>query len=125
MRPAAADRTLTASRCFRLEKDGVDIGEIFQLQPRDLLSDKSLDRLQRRQFFAVHQSESVANILSPAGAANAVDVIFRMFWNIVINDVAYPGDVDAARRDISRYHDLVFARLKTFESFDPFPLRAI
>ena len=83
------------------------------------------DRLERGNFFAVHKSEGVADILGAAGPADAMDVIFRMFRHVVIDDVTDTGDVEAARRNIGRDHDFVFARLKSFQCFDPFTLGAV
>ena len=86
-----------------LEEHGVKIRKIFQLQPRNFLSDKSFDRLQRGQFLAVHQGERVADILRAASAADAMHVIFRMLRHIVIDDVTHAGDVESrARRCRSR-----------------------
>ena len=79
----------------------------------------------RRQFFAVHQGESVADVLGAAGAADPVHVIFRMLRHVVIDDVTDAGDVDPARGDVGRDHDFVFAALETFERLDAFALGAV
>ena len=84
-----------------------------------------LNRLQRPNFFAVHQGESVAHVLRAAGPADAMDIIFRMFRDIIIDDVTDAGNVESARRDISCDHHFVFAALESFERFDPFALGSI
>src|SRR4051794_25851890 len=77
MGAAAADPTLGPGRYLWLEQCGVEIRKILELQPRNLLSDKVFNHLQRLYFRAIHQCEGVAHILGSAGAANAVNVIFR------------------------------------------------
>ena len=79
----------------------------------------------RLDFLAVHQREGVAHILGAAGAADAMDIIFRMFRHIVVDDVTDAGDIESARGDIGRDHHFVFAALETFERFDAFALGAI
>src|SRR6478609_7462679 len=108
------DGALAATGRFRLEEHGVDVGKAIELEPRYLLPDKTLDRLQRRQFLAIHEGKGIAHILRAAGPANAVHVILGMLRYIVIDHVAYPCDVDPARRDIGRDHDFVFAGFETF-----------
>src|SRR3954465_5476987 len=122
MGAAAADGTFTALARFGFEERGVEIRKIFQLQARDLLPHETFDRLERCQFLAVHQGEGVARILSAAGPADAMDVIFRVLRHVVIDHVAYAGDVDSARGDIGRHHDFVFAALETLERLDPLAL---
>ena len=125
MSASAADGAFAAARRLRFEQDGVEIGKILELQPRNLLSDGMFDRLQRGNFFAVHQGESVAYILRPPGSADAMDIIFRMFRDIVIDDVTDAGDVESARRDIGCDHHFVLATLESFQCFDPFALGSI
>src|SRR5438067_12225100 len=87
MRPTAADRALTAGGRFGLEERRIEIREALQFQARDFLSHEALDRVERCQLFAVHQGESVADILGAAGPANPVHVVFGMLGHIVIDDV--------------------------------------
>ena len=83
------------------------------------------DRLQRRQFRSTRERERVADILRAARAPDAVHIIFRMLGHIIIDHVTHTGDVEPARRDISRHHHFVFAALETLEGFDAFALRAV
>ena len=89
------------------------------------MADEMFDRLQRRQLLAAHQCEGVADVLGASRASNPMDVIFRMFWHIVIDHVAHTSDVESAGGDIGRHHYFVFAALKALERFDPFALRPI
>src|SRR4029077_10689515 len=123
--PPHAEGALAATGRLRLEEHGVDVGKAIELEPRYLLPDKTLDRLQRRQFLAIHEGKGIAHVLRTAGPANAVHVILGMLRYIVIDHVAYPCDVDPARRDIGRDHDFVFAGFETFQCLDPFALGPI
>ena len=83
------------------------------------------DRLQRGDFLAVHQGESITDILGAARPADPMDVIFRMLGHIVIDHVAHAGDVESARGDVGRDHHFIFAALETFQRFDAFALGAV
>ena len=48
-----------------------------------------------------------------------------MFGHIVIDDVAYAGNVEPARGDIRRHHYFVLAALESLKRFDSFPLCAV
>src|SRR6266853_3501410 len=83
------------------------------------------DRLQRGKFCAVHQSESVANVLRPSRLSVAMYVIFRMLGHVVIDNLTHSGDVESARRDIRCDHHFVLAALETVEGFDALALGAV
>src|SRR5437588_11349777 len=78
MCPATADGPLAALARFGFEKRGVEIWKAFQFQPRNFLAHETLDRVQRSQLLAVHQSKRVADILRAARPADSVHVIFRV-----------------------------------------------
>ena len=125
MRSATADAAASAGSGFRFEEHRVQIRKVLQLQPRNFLTDEMFYRLQGGQFLPIHQRKSVPDILSAASAPDSMHIIFWMLRHIVIDHVTHPGDVEPARRNIGRHHDLVFAALETFQRFNPFPLRAI
>jgi hypothetical protein len=125
MGAAAPDGAFSSSCRFRLKKGGVEIRKVFELQARDFSSDEVFDRLQCRNFFAVHKREGVADILRAARAADPVHVILGMLGHVVVDNVADTGDVKAARSDIGGNHDFVFAALESFEGLDPLALGAI
>src|SRR5436190_24224368 len=83
------------------------------------------DRLQGGKLCAVHQGESVANILRSSRASDAMDVIFRMLGHVVIDNVTHSGNVESARRDICCDHHFVLAAFEALESFDALALRAV
>src|ERR1700674_1097731 len=109
MGPATADGGLAAIARFGLGEGVVGIRKDIRFQACNFLPHETLDRMQRSELFSVHQSKRVADILGATGPADAVHVIFRMLRHIVIDDVTHAGDVDPARRDVCRHHDLVFA----------------
>ena len=125
MGTATSDGAFAADRGLRFEQDGVEIGEDLQLQSRNFLADEVFDRLQCSDFFAVHQRKCVAHILRASGSADAMNVIFRMFRDIIIDDVTDAGNVESARRDISRHHHFVLAAFESFQRFNPFALGSI
>ena len=80
------------------------------------------DCLQGRQFPTARERERVANVLRAAGASDPVHVIFRMLGHIVIDDVTDSCDVEAARRDVGRYHHFILAALESLQRFDALTL---
>src|SRR6476620_7647378 len=125
MSATAADGTFAADRRFRLKQGGVKIGKILEFQSRNLLADEMFNGLQRANFFSVHQGKCVTYILRAASSADAMDIIFRMFRDVIIDDVTDAGNVESARRDISCDHHFVFSTLEPFERLDPFALGTI
>ena len=51
----------------------------------------------------------------PAGAADAVDIVFGVDRHVVVEDVADVGDVEAARRDVGGDQELQLAVAETGE----------
>src|SRR6476646_673069 len=125
MRATAANTAFAAGDDLRLKQYCVNVWKVLQLQPGNFLSNETLNRLQGGQFLAVHQGESIAHVLSATSPSNAMDVIFRMFGHIVIDNVTDAGDVESPRSDIGRDHDFVFAALESFERLDSLALSAI
>ena len=65
-----------------------------------------------RELAAVGKAAQVDGDSAASGAAtaaNAVHVIFNLARQVVVDDVADGGDVDAARGDVGRYQDVAFA----------------
>ena len=69
---------------------------------RNLLAGVAFDLLHEAFFIQAHQTHSRAAVAGPAGAADAVHVVFRHIGNLVIHDVRQFVDVDAAGRDVGR-----------------------
>jgi hypothetical protein len=66
----------------------------------DLLSDEPLDVAKQSPVFARHQRHRLARFPRAAGAADAVDVVFRDVRQVVVDHVRQRLDVDAARGDV-------------------------
>ena len=125
MGATAADGAFATSDDLRFKQHCVNVRKVLQLQPRNFLSNEMLNRLQRGQLLAVHQGESVADVLGATSPSNAMDIILRMLRHIIIDDVTDAGNIESARGDIGRDHHLVFSALESFERLDPFALGAI
>src|ERR1041385_1703706 len=97
MSSASANCAAASAGRFPLEERGVQVGKVLQLQSGNFLADEMFNRLQRGQLVAAHECESVAHILGASRPPDAVHIIFRMLRHIVVDDVAYPGDVESAR----------------------------
>jgi hypothetical protein len=95
-----------------VEKSCVDIIKPIQSQARDFLIDESFDVGHRLKFLGGNQSKRVSGLFGAPGAADAVDVIFRVERDVVIHDVGDAGNVQATRSDIGRHQNFVFAALK-------------
>jgi hypothetical protein len=104
---------------------GVEVIETLHLLPVDFLADEVLDLLHLLHVLTRHDRKGVALVLCAAGAADAVNIILRVLRHIVIDHVADAGDIDAARGDVGRDHDLVFAGLETRQRILALPLSAV
>src|SRR5436305_13264643 len=124
MGATATNGAFTASDDLRFKQHGVNVRKVLQLQPRNFLSNEMLNRLQRGQLLSVHQGEGVADILCATSSTNAMDIIFRVFGNIVINDVTDAGDIEPTRGYIGCDHQFVIDALKYFNRLVPLVLLA-
>ena len=61
----------------------------------------------------------------PSGASNAMDVIFRASWKVVIHNEFDTFHVYPARSDVGCNEDAIFSVLKSFEGFFPLTKRSI
>src|SRR5204863_5317230 len=112
MSSPTADCAPSAGRRFGFKQCSVQVRKVLELQSRDFLADKMFDRLQGRQLLAVHEREGVADLLRTPSSSDPVNIILGVLWHIVIDDVTHACDIQSARCDISRHHELVFAALE-------------
>src|SRR5262249_21308639 len=103
-RPADAAGWLAALAFF--EQSGVTVVEVLQFHARDFLADEPLDSVYVAGVLGHHQRECIAGSLHPARPANAMNVVLRMLWHVVVDDVADIGDVQPARGDVGRHEHL-------------------
>ena len=80
-----------------------------------MLADESFYQVQFFMLITGDESNSVAGGFSAAGAADAMNVIFRYRGDVEIYDVRDAGYVDAAGCDIGGDHDAEFAIFETVE----------
>ena len=78
-----------------------------------------------RRVLGDHDGERIALGLGPAGAANPVNVIFRMLRHVVIDHMADIRNVQPARRDIRGHEHFIPAVAKAFERLLAFLLGAV
>src|SRR5438445_793159 len=78
-----------------LEESSVAVIKVFQFDPRNLLADESLDGIYVPDIFRDHQGEGVAFVFHAPGAADAMNIIFRVLRHVIIDDVADIGNIQA------------------------------
>ena len=92
---------------------------------RGILADKALNGHDMAGVFGNHKGKGVAACFHSAGAAYSVDVVFRVLGDIVINDMAYFGDIESAGSDIGGDEDLEAAFAEAAERLFALALGAI
>src|SRR3989440_11314800 len=81
----------------------------------DFLADKPLDVAKVRAVFARDERHGLAAFPRAAGAADAVDVVFRDVRQVVVDDVRQRLDVEAARGDVGGDEHLQLAVLEALQ----------
>ena len=76
-------------------------------------------------FIVRNKGKSDAGRFRPARPSDPVDVILRKNGRVVINNMRYPFDVDAAGRKVGGHQHLIFAALEAFEGLMALGLRAV
>src|SRR6266508_5707482 len=82
----------------------------------DFLADKPLDVAKVRAVFARDERHLLAGFARAAGAADAVDVVFRDVRQVVVHDVRQRLDVQAPRGDVGGDEHLQLAVLEALQS---------
>ena len=81
------------------------------------LADQALHGLGGGEFVGGKNGKGVPFLLRPAGAANAVDIIFRAVRHGIIDDVGDPGDVQTAGGDVGGDNHIEFPGAETSQRF--------
>jgi hypothetical protein len=81
----------------------------------DLLADRPLDVSQESALLRIAEGDGDPIISSARGAANAMDIAFRLVRQIEVDDMGDAIDVDAARGDIGRDQDTDLAVAEVIE----------
>ena len=71
--------------------------------------DQSFDGLHVGQFLGHKERQGIALLGGATGAPDAVNVVFRMLGNIVVDHMGDPGDIKSARGDVGGNEDRIFA----------------
>ena len=120
LRTPAAATSLVILAFFRIKgihNEGL-VRETFKAKLRDLGPDEALNVADVVGVFRRDERERITHRHRTTGAANAMNIIFGILWNIVIDNMRDAGDVDTARGDVGSDHHLVFSALKTGERLD-------
>jgi hypothetical protein len=87
-------------RLRRTESRRLHAAKTVQQHTLDRLSGQSLDGAHRKFFNRSDQRNGAACVSGAARAPDAMHVIFRRGWHIVIDDVRDGVNVNATRRDV-------------------------
>jgi len=115
---------LAADRFWRgiVEERGVDILEVFEFPSRDFLIDENFDGFRVVEFVGGQDRERVTLCAGATGSADAVDVVFGIFRDAVVDDVGNAGNVDSAGGDVGGDEDFEITVFETGERFHPIDL---
>ena len=95
-----------------VEEGGVDVGEVGEFFSLNFAVDEILNGVGVFDFVGGEDGEGVSFFFGSAGSANAVDIIFRVFRDAVVDDVGDAGDVNATSGDVGGDENIVTAVLK-------------
>src|SRR4051812_12886067 len=76
---------LGAARFAFFEQRGVAVSEIVELNPRYFLADEPLNGLNVPAIFGHHKGKRITFGLHAAGPADAMDIVLRMLWHVIVN----------------------------------------
>jgi hypothetical protein len=92
---------------------------------RESFADCFLDCPQIIVLIGRNERESIPYFAGPRRPPNAVDVVIRSLRHVEVHDMPQRLDVNSARRDVSRYENLVMSAPETRERGGPLRLRAV
>ena len=95
------------------------------LLARQRAADVALDRVQLATLLGGGEARRVAVGFGASGAADAVDVVLGGLRQVVVDDAADVGDVDAAGRDVGRDQDAIAPAPEAFERLAALLLRPV
>lgn len=101
------------------------VGEALQFLAGEFLTQHTFNGFDMGKFLRHEQGKGVSLLGGAAGAADTMNVIFRVLRDVVVNDVGDSSNIEAAGGDIGSNEDGIFARAKAGEGFGTFRLRAV
>ena len=87
--------------------------EIAEVLPREVALDKTFKVTDAALIAGGDEGVSITLDSGATGAADAVDVVLVLEWEVVVDDVGDAGDIESTRGDIGADED---AKLRFFES---------
>src|ERR1700720_3230476 len=93
--------------------------ETFCAFPHNAATDETFKRAQRSLIFRGDKADRIANGMRPTGAPNAVDVILRVHWKIVVHHMRDSIHVAATRGDIGGDENTNSAGLEILQRAEP------
>jgi hypothetical protein len=99
--------------------------ETFSMFAHDAPADEPFERAQGFLLLRHHEADGIAHCLRAAGSPNAVDVVFRMHWEIIIYDVRDAVHIDAPGSNIGRNQNAHGSGLKVLQGAQPLVLRSV
>src|SRR4026209_801505 len=108
-----------------VEQAAIAVVEIIQRSARNFLADEMLDGCHFLDIFGRHDRKRIADALGATGAADAMDIIFRMVRHVEIDHMCDLLNIDTAGGDIRSHHDFVTAIAKSVERLFALPLRTV
>ena len=99
--------------------------EFGVLRHRQSRFDKSFYAADLESLIRRRDSYGVAFMSCPAGAADPMDIIFRVLRQVIVYHELYPHDIYSARRYIGGDEYPVFAGFETFKRFSALGQRLV
>jgi len=98
-----------------VEEGGVFVGEAVELPSRDGFAEIVFDGADKIGIKPGDEGDGVSAFGGPSGATDPVNVVIRVFRDVVIDDVRDAGDVDPAGGNVRGHHDFGLAGLEEVE----------
>ena len=97
--------------CLRLfiEQSRINVRKAFNFLPLNRHAGEALDATRVAHVFFSDERERITTGLRAARAADAVHVIFGVFWDIVVDHMRDARDVQTTRSDVGRDENFEFA----------------
>src|SRR5687768_2898044 len=102
MAPASTAGPLAHAGAGRVPRAVSGVESLWQRQARNLALEQFLDLDEQLDLVGGDERDRFARESRPAGAADAVHVVFGRVRQLVVDDVRKLLDVEAARRDVGR-----------------------
>jgi len=99
--------------------------ETFRFLSQNAATDETFERSQRSVVFRRNKTYRIADGVRATGASDAMNIILRVHWEIVVHHMRDPIHVDATGGDVRRHQDTHRAGFEILQRAQPLVLRAI